>query len=68
MRDNLRDIYRARSLLRRRVVSRKHFPAAPLRVSPNPVMTSRPIMPTSMLGLPDPLATTEANPASMKYT
>jgi hypothetical protein len=30
MRDILRDLYRARSLLRRRVVSRKHVPAAPL--------------------------------------
>jgi hypothetical protein len=32
MRDILRDLYRARSLLRRRVVSRKHVPAAPPRV------------------------------------
>ena len=32
MRDILRELYRARSLLRRRVVSRKHVPAAPLRV------------------------------------
>jgi hypothetical protein len=32
MRDILRELYRARSLLRRRLVSRKHVPGAPLRV------------------------------------
>ena len=32
MRDILRELYCARSLLRRRLVSRKHVPGAPLRV------------------------------------
>jgi hypothetical protein len=32
MRDILRELYRARSLLRRRLVSRKHVPGAPVRV------------------------------------
>jgi hypothetical protein len=32
MRDILRELYRARNLLRRRVVSHKHIPGVPLRV------------------------------------